>query len=505
MMAVATLLFTHQAGAATAFTGLGVTAEVAALFPGSFFENTTLGQDSNATLTSTDGCPGMSSSCVVDLNGQGSFTNDSVLDVSQGRALHSFTVPIQGFGDGTTLRITGLELHHFSASGVRVAGLLSPVTVVRSGNGNTITSKINLFEVIYDTTAKTVKVRIKMDNLAGDSGMVTITWEGSFSGSTLSQNLPQSIILTPDQQRTALRSISTEFSNHFDVLRGFVNGTGKNNAVRHVADAMSFHKTGLSAGDGDYRWGAWGSFTYTDSENDSVLARSESSRTSFIGGADWTPWSDNVIFGVAVGFEHIDTETAFNGGEQQVDGITIAPYIAAFWGENFSADLTAGYTSLNADQFRTQAGAVVSSEVDSDRMFASANANYTRAIGAWRFGARAGLLYARDKADAFTESDGTSRQAATFKLGMLTVSAEAAYSAGAWEPFGSLAYENDFSKTDVQVGGISVSPDDAGVVAGIGVRYYGTDNVTSVIQVNSVFGRDNIDEHTFNATIRADF
>ncbi|MFT5390417.1 MAG: hypothetical protein ACI8PT_000602, partial [Gammaproteobacteria bacterium] len=67
-----------------------------------------MGQDSSATCAGTTVCP----AGLVDLNGKGSFTNDFVLDVSQGRALHRFTLPIQGAGDGTTLRVPNLEVSH---------------------------------------------------------------------------------------------------------------------------------------------------------------------------------------------------------------------------------------------------------------------------------------------------------------------------------------------------------------------------------------------------------
>jgi hypothetical protein len=424
---------------------------------------------------------------------------------------------------GGTLRVTVSSVDN--ASGAVVLSIETSALGGNDGSGSTegtlfSNNSVSLFNGLLTETDGTIT------NFSGSGVLTSTSTSGtvsgsdslscmvsaSFSASAVTGNLsntavvPQTSVLTPAQQLTAVRGISTDIGRRVGFMRNYLTGNGENRALRGYAGNFGFQKAGLSAGDGAFRWGAWASASYTDSDDDFTAAASDSKRVSFMGGADFAPWQDNVLFGAALGFEHTDADTAFNGGEQTVNGLTIAPYVAAFWGEHFGADLTIGYTDMRIDQFRTVAGTRISSDPESERWFAAANFNYIRTHGAWVLGGRGGLLFARDRIDGFTESNGAAVAGTSFKLGQAQLGLDAAYRwRDGWEPFGSLVYEYDFSKTDLRQRGLNRDVDDSGFVLGLGMRYFGDGGTSGLIQLTSVLGRNNIDEYSIGATIRTDF
>ncbi|MCK5669296.1 MAG: autotransporter outer membrane beta-barrel domain-containing protein, partial [Gammaproteobacteria bacterium] len=267
--------------------------------------------------------------------------------------------------------------------------------------------------------------------------------------------------------------------------------------------------SGMNAGDSNYLYGAWGSYSYTDFENDFASTAFDGQRHGGLIGLDVSPW-DGVLLGVAVGYEDSDIDTDFNLGNQETDGFTIAPYLGALINDTWSVSASFGYSSLDTDQFRTLGTTTFTSSPDSDRWFAMFNLNGLTTYDNWIIGGQIGVLWARNELDAYTETSslGATTRVAEMdaKLAQWNIGADVAYSYGEFEPFARVMYENDFSQTEIGViGGPQPSFDDDDVMLGFGMRYFGANNLTGNLEFNTRLDRDDYDEYDISATIRYDW
>ena len=164
-----------------------------------------------------------------------------------------------------------------------------------------------------------------------------------------------------------------------------------------------------SAGDGLSGWSVWGGYTYSDFES-VTRAPYEARLNNFVIGAD-TLFTDQFLFGMFASYESLDVDTTFNGGGQDVDGITAGPYLAYLFNDTFSADLTLGYTHLNTDQDRIDPanGSTLTVEFGADRAFVVMNFNAVHYLGDVVLGGRVGYLYVREEQDGYTETGGQAR------------------------------------------------------------------------------------------------
>jgi len=127
--------------------------------------------------------------------------------------------------------------------------------------------------------------------------------------------------------------------------------------------------TGLNAGAGStVPYGVWGNYSYSDYDNDLSSTAFDGTSHSFLGGIDFAFW-DNTVLGLAFGYDNGDIDTTFNGGHQDTDSYTIAPYFGALLTDTLSIDFNVGYSRVEYDQFRTLPGTTtrVSSSPDADR------------------------------------------------------------------------------------------------------------------------------------------
>ena len=284
------------------------------------------------------------------------------------------------------------------------------------------------------------------------------------------------------------------------------------NIQRTKSGLMMNSMSGMNAGDSNYLYGAWGSYSYTDFENDFASTAFDGSRHGGLIGLDVSPW-DGVLLGVAVGYEDTDIDTDFNLGNQETDGFTIAPYLGALINETWSVSASFGYSSLETDQFRTLPASTtrVTSSPDSDRWFAMFNLNGLTTYDNWIIGGQIGILYARNEQDAYFETNSATSTTTLVaemdtKLAQWNIGADVAYSYGEFEPFARVMYEDDISQTEIGViGGPQPAFDDDDVLLGFGMRYFGTNNLTGNLEFNTRLGREDYDEYDISATIRYDW
>jgi hypothetical protein len=293
-------------------------------------------------------------------------------------------------------------------------------------------------------------------------------------------------------------------------MQGVTGGNVSRAQIIPTANGLAFEGgiSGLNAGDGVISYGAWLSYSYSDFDNDLSSTAYDGDRHTVLGGVDFAPW-ENTVIGVAVGYEDSDIDTAFNLGNQETDGYTIAPYFGALLTDTWSVNFSFGYSSIDYDQFRTDptTGTRITSSPDGDRWFGMFNLNGMTTYGNWLLGGRVGRLWAKNEIDAFTESNTTAVADFRSKLGTWNIGGDAAYSFGAFEPFVSATYEYDYSMTEIAVAtGPQPDNDRDDVLFAAGVRYFGGNNgISGNLDWTRRLGRSNYDEDMFTLSIRVDF
>ena len=270
---------------------------------------------------------------------------------------------------------------------------------------------------------------------------------------------------------------------------------------------------GVAAGDGGIAWptGVWASLNATRLSNNFVSTSFDSDLTTFSGGVDWFI-DDRLLLGIGFGYERQDTETFVNSGNVESTGVSINPYLGFLINDWLVVDGTIGYVNLDLDQDRSIGAFTFDSSTDSNRYFVAANLNAIHAQGDLQLVGTAGVLYAKQTIDGFTESlrsfptvtnTVTSR---TFQVGQWRLGGSAAYYYGGWEPFVSAYWIRDFTRTSLNLApGVPRPPkDDGKVEASAGVSYYDDSGVTASLEVLTVLGRDNVDSESVNFTVRMD-
>jgi hypothetical protein len=343
---------------------------------------------------------------------------------------------------------------------------------------------------------------------AQDIGPPNCSWTESgtlnrVTGNVISENTTSSTLIAqnPAQLTSEVNSITLDVGHHINnFLRGIFQPQLTANGF------MLGQGTGLAAGEGGTRYGAWGSYAYSDFENDFAATAFDGNRHNVLAGADFSPW-ERTVFGVAFGYENSDIDTGFNRGNMDSEGFSFAPYFGALLTDTWSLDFNFGYTTIDIDQYRTAGATRVTSSPDAHRWFGTFNVNGLTTYGNWILGAKIGTMYAQQRVDDFTESDGTRVAELKSEVGQWNVGGNVAYSWGSFEPFASLVYENDFNSTEITVAGGGPQPanDEDDFLFGLGVRYYSRNGITGNIEWNKRFDRADFDEDTISATIRADF
>ena len=266
--------------------------------------------------------------------------------------------------------------------------------------------------------------------------------------------------------------------------------------------------TGLNAGDGsDIAYGVWGNYSYTDYENDLSSTAFEGNNHSFLGGIDFSFWGDSIL-GVAFGYDIGDIDTTFNGGNQDTDSFTVAPYFGALLTDSFSVDFNVGYSRVDYDQFRTITGTTtrVTSTPHADRWFSAFNLNGIAFYNNWVLGSRVGWSYASSSIDSFTESNGTVVAESRTKVTTASIAGDVAYSFENYEPFLNLSYQRDISFRKISVTtGPQPTNDNDDILLTAGVRYFNKNGISGNLEYSKRFDRDNFDEDRVSLTVRADF
>lgn len=372
------------------------------------------------------------------------------------------------------------------------------------GNLGSIPVDAGSFDEIIDAVAQsggsfTISI---VDESLGDpsfclfNGTITFSLSGGGIGPNSPGNLATTQTLLDNFVRQALPAVSSRIRTLF---------SGAGNGM--LASANGVTVSGMAAGNGDRPpIGVWAGYSYTDSKNDFASTAFTSTRHNVLLGLDTMP-SENFIVGVSVALEHTSVHTRFGGGgEQDITGISVTPYAGYLLSDWLSVDAAVGVSTVQNDQFRTAGGARVTSDVESTRLFGSANVTGTWTFAEVLASARAGFLYATQDDDSFVESDGTPFGDMRSTVGRFLLGGELAYSAGAWEPYTGATFEHDFTRTRLTFApNEAPKSDKSGVLVAVGLRYFGTEDLSGYIEYSTLLGRRNLDEDTFSANLRWEY
>ncbi len=296
-------------------------------------------------------------------------------------------------------------------------------------------------------------------------------------------------------------------SNINSHVSGALNGIIRSGGSRVTDNQLILEgSTGLNAGElFKVPYGVWGSYSYTDYENDLSSTAFDGNSHGFLGGIDFSFW-ENTVLGVAFGYDRGDIDTTFNGGQQDTDIYTIAPYFGALLSDILSIDFTVGYSKVDYDQFRVTTGRTITSSPDADRWFGAFNLNAVTYYDKWILGGRVGALFANSNIDSYTESNGIFVTDSRTKLSTVNIAGDVAYSWNDYEPFINLSYQNDFQLNEITVAtGPQPSNDSDDILMTVGVRYFNNSGITGNLEYSKRFLREDFDEDRISVTIRADF
>jgi autotransporter-like protein len=286
-----------------------------------------------------------------------------------------------------------------------------------------------------------------------------------------------------------------------------------------VSANSEINRRGLNAGGMYSNISVWGSFNYNNLDDDFFNTTYDSDTRSFLVGADIQP-QENMVAGLALGYEDADVDTLFNSGEQERDGFTIAGYFGYLINNNLSIDASAGYTAVEYEQFRmatfadpnfgAAVGSKISSEVDADRFFIAGNVNGFWVLNNWMLGANAGLVWGEEDQDNFTESAGGISAGFTgqdFETGLLRIGGNVAYdNQSGFSPYFGLEYLNEFEREDIRLspGLLQHKNDEDEFLFTVGIRYFGNQTFSGDFNFNVSTGRDNIDNSNLMLMLRAE-
>ena len=334
-----------------------------------------------------------------------------------------------------------------------------------------------------------------------NSGFLTRTDGGT---TVASENTPSSTVTDAVLFNTLIQTTVFGISSHVSsALSTFISSFSPrfgNNSFKLDGSL------GVNAGDGvTIPYGIWGNYSYTDFENDLSSTAIDGSSHSFLGGIDFRVWEKTII-GVALGFDKSDIDTGFNGGNQNTDTITIAPYFGTILDDTFSIDFSIGYSNASYDQFRTAGTTRITSSPTADRWFGSFNMNAIKFIDNWILSGRVGSVYAKSVIKGYTESNGVVVSDNRSKVGSVSIAGEAAYSMKEWEPFLNIAYQYDYRLEEiVAASGPQPSNDQDDILLATGVRYFEKSGISGNLEYSKRLGRDNFDEDRISLTLRIDY
>ena len=259
--------------------------------------------------------------------------------------------------------------------------------------------------------------------------------------------------------------------------------------------------SGLAAGAMKPKFGIWADAAYSRLIYSKDLENFDGYIYSGVLGFDYAVQKDLMV-GVAGGYEKVDLDTEFNRGSVDGTGWTVSPYAVYKVTDNYSVDLSGGYSWINYDLERLDPGdaSKITGDQDATRWFVSANIKGDHWYDNVHLGGRVGILHAKEDRDSFTESNLTNTAGANTNVGQGYLGARLGYlvslEGGSMEP-----YVRALGRYSYDDGG---SGDSSDAVVGLGTAMtFGKFQLG--IDGSAVVGRDDTNNFTGRLNARIEF
>ena len=340
--------------------------------------------------------------------------------------------------------------------------------------------------------------------ISGEASALPCTTPGyttTYSACTSNAVAASTVVTSAETVGIAAAQTAGIVSDRISALSSGASGVKVSSAdgVTKYGYSLSLDEEGKAAGNGNGKIGLWFSGSYTNIDSNQVDAQFDGDISSGVVGIDYKV-KDNLIAGVALGYEDSNFTTTFNAGTEDSSGWTVAPYALFQVNKTFSVDATVGYSSLNYDMTRAEVRDLntVTGSTDAERWFAAANVNGDWVKNKFLIGGSVGVLSVSEDKDAFTEvgSGAFAVAANSTNIGRVHIGGDLGYDLGKMVPYVSADFRHDYD-TDA-TGSESVE-------VGIGSRFKLGNAISASIEANTVQLKDNLDQYGAVASFRVTF
>lgn len=284
--------------------------------------------------------------------------------------------------------------------------------------------------------------------------------------------------------------------------------------------------TGMSAGNKKgMKFGAWVDGSWSDLEDSNTATAFDGDVFSVMGGIDYSLTSKTIV-GLAVGYEDLDIDTAYNGtatnkGNLSGEGYTVAPYIGTKLSDYATASLTLGMSWIDYDtlRFDPNNGNRIAGSTNSIRYFGDASVNgeynYTKN---WRVRGKASMFFITERKEDYAEKETTAAGAFVNEIingddhtDYASASAEAkiGYMFDRAEPYALVGVNYDVVKDEANVAitqtKSGLDRDDFSAKFGGGVDFNLGNNITAGIEGYTIEFIDDYDEYGVSGGLRMQF
>lgn len=272
---------------------------------------------------------------------------------------------------------------------------------------------------------------------------------------------------------------------------------------------------GRAAGFEPQRLAGWTNFADTDIKEDVVATRYAGDLRTYMVGADYQ-YDNDILAGVAFGLDRGEINTQFNGGTINTNTTIISPYASYRIDDMFSVDGIIGYGRGDIEQQRPVGAALVTSETTYDRYFAQVNGNIVAPVPEVEnmlLAGQLGLLYAFEKVDGFTETNGNNVQSKSNPLTQVQLGLRAGYTFfdigenWVFHPYSQLRYHVELQSNTVDVGAGQVAHpnDDKEVQAALGLDFFAGSDLSGNVEYSRSFARRDFTSEVISINLRLKF